>query len=544
MDAFDQYIAQYEKYRSLMSEGILNAAAEQSLAASIKLTDSSISFKVFEDNFIGRFGALFEKFQKKYGHRTDVLHVKTFAKSNPEFAELFAMQEIGVHEAIHALQKHAYRSVFNLVDALQSIESWEVKLFLAHAGSGGKWSTEDSFLSCLKRNDQFDPAEGIARLIARHCETVLEAGAIKANGLNIFNLIEGQAFVGAKLAIKMCDGDEDVQGPELYTKAWKIFRARGGKEPILFYLMVSAALRYGDIDTDRMFKDFRPHPVDVFDYLLNFIPEIQALISSMDNPFSRLGLIPPETVLRDIEKVVAQKIAQGICPVDSVDELHCYVKHKMTDECYDSIDEKEEMERRNEAEIFSAFEFMESVDRMGDEAEHGVQILLILSKAIAKIVERAYSRVAEPMNAEFDRHHPREIGLEVGFHFRAFFPDYWKEESVIRMILDQNFCFGKVMGFFIYELEKRIKIRPFDHLDEMTHEEYGFMVRWMDVIKNLLAISKWDGGNVLLPYCCEEHGRVSADLASPEFFDTCGAEDSSSKMLKLMMGRSIESFFD
>lgn len=544
MEAIDRYIAQYEKYRSLMSEGILNAAAEQSLAASIKLTDSSISFKVFESNFIGRIGLLLERFQTKYGHRTDVIHVRNFAKGNSEFAELFAMQEIGMHEALHALQKHAYRSVFNLVDALQSIESWEVKLFLAHAGSGGKWSANDSFLSCLKRNKQFDPAEGIARLIAQHCETVLEAGVTKANGLNIFHLIEGQAFVGGKLAIKICDGDEDIQGPELYTKAWRIFRSRGGKEPILFYLMVGAALRYGDIDTDRSFRDFRPHPVDVFGYLLNFVPEIHALMSKLDSPLFVYGLVRIDTILQDIEKAVAQKIAQGIGPVDSVDELHCYVKHKMSDEDYDSLDEKEEMTQRNKAEIFSAFDPMESVGQMGEEGERGIQLLLNISQAIAKIVECAYSRVAEPMNTEFERPRPKEIGLEVGFHFRHFFPDYWKEESIIRMVLDQDFSFGKVMRFFIFELDARIKIRPFDHMDEMTHEEYGFMVRWMDVIKNLLAISNWDGGNVLLPYCCEEHGRVAANLAMPEFFDACASEDSSGKMLKLFMGRSINSFFE
>ncbi|WGZ94821.1 MAG: hypothetical protein QJT81_02175 [Candidatus Thiothrix putei] len=51
---------------------------------------------------------------------------------------------------------------------------------------------------------------------------------------------------------------------------------------MVFVLIISAALRYGDIDDEEdnsSFQEFYPHPVDIYEYLLNFVCEIENIIT-------------------------------------------------------------------------------------------------------------------------------------------------------------------------------------------------------------------------------------------------------------------------
>lgn len=343
MENLDKAIAAYDAYCEQLSAGFLNAPFENGLMGSISLSDSSIAMPCLAPGFLAYFKQLMAKMEgyaQSFGNQR--FEISELIRRFPEVNECMDFLELWRHEAFHGIQKHAYHAVFRLVDAIQKIESWELTIFFLHATSGGQWKLGEGFLSVLRSHDE-SIIDHLAPHVQRECQVVLSALRKNNHGIGLFDLIEGQAFIAARAATGLLSERPMPERP-VYVRAWNRFLACGGRDPVVFVLLVGAALRYGDISDDpgSDFDDFHPHPVDVFDYLLNFAAEFEALFDAVDrNPSflgRRFGLFgsklalseQPELPSPEFERLMDKVIGSGIKPVDSADKLMSYVRCKMT----------------------------------------------------------------------------------------------------------------------------------------------------------------------------------------------------------------------
>lgn len=551
-----------------MSNGLLNAANETELTAGIRLTDGKINLPNLTRDFVNTTIskiAVFEEYAKN--HSRERYETKKLLEDFPEIETTFAFMEVGTHESIHAIQKHSYRSVYSLVDAMQSIENWELKLFISHAINGGTWKAGESFLSCLETLVSKEPSMiGIADYITQNCETVIRAAAPNESGLSLLHLIEGQAFIAARLAVHTLDV-LPFPSREIYTKAWDSYKKAGGKEALIFTLIVGAALRYGNIETDSddsSFRSFYPHPVDIFEYLLNFVSEFEQICKEMDteqptqlrhwlalndlsinNAMAEILDNKNSNFFNRIRNAVLDKSDKGINPKDSNIEWLSYLQCKITDDS--NNEERIQMSKKHHNNIFCVFEKVDEQYTVSDECNEVINRLLVISKLIATAVETAYSRVAEPMNEEFPKAGNKNIADAVGSYVAAIIPDYYKEETFIRLLVDQDFVLGKLFGVFLNGISEEVFVKPYAHMPEMTHADYLSMTLLPDLIKKILAVVNWKKQIITyappLPYCCSAHGIVSFNEARPDFFDKCTNEDAVGRAFNIMFSRPVSSFF-
>ncbi|MFI3218215.1 MAG: hypothetical protein QX189_03755 [Methylococcales bacterium] len=560
MKKVQQAISHYEAYRSRLAQGLLNATTEKGLTGGIRLTDSQIQFSFMSREFLDTYKSKIEilgKYAELYGDKR--IESGRLFKEFPEVQEALEVIELGCHEIFHGIQKHSYRSVFSLVEKLQSIEDWEVKLFFGYAVNGGKWAEEDSFLVSLNGIDS-DLRDVIASYISKDCKAVLEATNPRASGLSFQHLIEGQALVASRLSIAAFES-LPLPDVDLYTAAWLAYKKAGGIKPLVFVLVVGAALRYGDIsdgDEDSSFYDFYPHPVDIFHYLLNFVEEIEAVYLALDNgsQLSRLfGHESGEKYQSALKQLKMAVSSEKSMPIDSTDSDLSYVRHADKDD-FDDEDEREEYENRFHNDVFCPFDELKEEYAISPDRQQAIKITTLVSKSIATIIESAYSRVASPMKGEFPRKNNKKIADAVANDVASFIPDYYQEETLIRVILDQEFTLGKLFRYFLSDINERVKVKPFDAMPEITHIEYLSMCLMPNMIKNLLYSSRYHQDNDDIScgikiYCCEKHGAVSINDEEVrktenqyDFFDFCGEDDAVARALMIMCNRTVTSFFE
>ncbi len=566
MSKINDAIKSYESYLARMSGvGILNAANEAELTAWIKLTDGKINMPKMTRDFLNDTiskNAVFEEYAKNHG--SEYVEIKALIEDYPEVRTALSFIEVGTHEVIHAIQKHSYRSVYSLVDAMQNIENLELKLFFSHAANGGSWKKGESFLASLEALARQEPnMSSIADSISRYCETVIEATNPKDSGLGLLHLVEGQAFVASRLANGTFDA-LPFPAEEIYTKAWDAYKKAGGKEGLVFTLVVGAALRYGDIEVDS--DGYYPHPVDIYEYLLNFLKEFEQIFEDMDkkpatSKISRLFPVQKNIAelvaevsddknykyLKRISDAVLDKSNKGIYPKDSNDEWLSYVQYKVTDADFDSHEERIRLEKQHRYNVFCVFDDLLEQYNVSPERNESIKRLVVISKSISTAVATAYSRVAESMNDEFPKAENKKISDAVGNYVAVNIPDYYKEETFIRLLFDQDFVLERLFKMFSSDLNEDVVVKPYDHMPEMTHLDYSSLSLMPSLIKNLLSISSWKKGNITysppLPYCCEKHGKIAFIEANPELFDKCNQEDSVGRAFKIMFSRSVNSFF-
>lgn len=174
--------------------------------------------------------------------------------------------------------------------------------------------------------------------------------------------------------------------------------------------------------------------------------------------------------------------------------------------------------------------------------------LLKVSEAIATIIESTYTRVAPPMKGDFpcNQNHDTNIAYAIANDFAAFLPDYYQEETLIRiMLLDIEFV-QKLFNYFATGIRERIEVKIYNAGEKIPFEMYSKLRYISDSIRDILRINKWrrgelaDGENPVFPYCCKKHGRLS----DPQIFDSCDSKGSLGKNVKILFDRTISSFFE
>ncbi|WGZ94819.1 MAG: hypothetical protein QJT81_02165 [Candidatus Thiothrix putei] len=118
-----------------------------------------------------------------------------------------------------------------------------------------------------------------------------------------------------------------------------------------------------------------------------------------------------------------------------------YLKCNIDEDEYDSEDEKIEFEEKLHSNIFCAFDPLSKKYYASSNRKSLIELSLHISKFISLIIESVYSRVAEPMKDEFCKNKNKKIADAVGSNFSEFLPDYYQEETLIRLVTDHEFEF-------------------------------------------------------------------------------------------------------
>lgn len=554
MNDIQSCIVAYENYVTKLAGGFMNAASEGALTASIGLTHSQISGSFLDQSYFASMKAQMSKLKSLGFASLDEQEPTTDLLTRyPDLHQMLDLMEKGAHESIHALQKHSYRSVVSLVNAMQTIENWETKLFFAYAQSGGTWNVEESFLQCLDAIDDNATKLTIARQIRSACNVVLEAFSPRKEGLSLAHLIEGQAYVGGRLAVRAFDAFPRVDDL-LYTKAWDQFVQAGGTEPILFVLLTGAAMRFGDINDDEEgigFREFYPNPIDLYIYLLKYVPVLEKSLLQDSGQVGRLfgNVIPFRRILEASEAYSStQEIDEAVSqffksPPDSRDPDFSYLLYKSKSDDYDNEDEMLRFREKLRTNVLSAFSG-EPINMPSADHQRAFDQALQLSRRVAGIVGRTYSRVSEPTTNAFKKGKHKKIADAVGEDFALVVKNANTEEIFLQAIFDQSFLQGTLFPYFLDHINERVFVQPFDGRPPMSHIEYRSMCLMPEMIKGLLAVYQWRHADNEIkisrgPYCCEKHGHRSLDQSDPLKFDECTEDDSLGKAFKIGFGRSI-----
>lgn len=547
MDAIEQAINDYENFRSRFSQGLLNAALEDELTGSIQLTDSKLKLPFISHSFVDIFReklakleAYSQKIDKHKQHDTAFL-IKNF----PEVEEILRFFEVGYHEVFHAIQKHAYRSVYSLVGALQNIEDWENTLFFSHAGVGGKWQYGKSFVDCLHHIDLEETTKNnIASELSLDCKKAIVASTPR-DGLTLMHLIEGQTLIASRIATKILHVIP-LPDADLYTAAWKDYQSAGGNEAIVFVLLTGTALRFGEIEgyeDSADAEEFYPHPVDIFHYLLNYITELETIFKSVDTD-PVFGNTLPDTYRQQIQQLINLVKSKKHLPKDSSDPLLSYL--------YKDDKPSETRQKAHKKDIYHHFESDDislDTNQQSSDLDAITKNLMLVSGAIAKIMEYSYTRVPNSMVGQFSEK-GEKIAQAVGYDVAQILPEYYLEKTIIRYLTDLPFVLGTLFPYFLTKIDERVMVKPFPSGPEISHIDYRSMRLMPDMIKKILYIYSWRQGDLpegetpLAPYCCAKHGIPPATEADPDFFETCQDPEAVGKALNIVFNCSVSEFFE
>lgn len=547
VETVKQAINDYEAYRSRFSQGLLNAAIEDELTGSIQLTDSKLKLPFVSKSFLDivhnnliKLDTYSQSVDKNKHHDTAFL-----IKAYPEVEEILRVLEVAYHEVFHAIQKHTYRSVYSLVEALQNIEDWENMLFFSYAGAGGKWQLGESFISCLYNIDlDKHIRNSIASQLSMDCKKAIVASTPR-NGLTLMHLIEGQTLITSRIATKILHVIP-LPDADLYTTAWNKYKSAGGSEAIVFVLLTGAALRYGEIDGYEDTEDseeFYPHPVDIFHYLLNYVDDIEGIFKTVDTA-PIFESITPNNYHQQLQQLINLVKSRKYQPKDSSDPLLSYL--------YNNKEPSERRRREHKKDIYHHFEpgdISTDANQQSSDLDALTKNLMLVSGAISKIIEHSYTRVPNSMMDQFTEK-GNKIAQSVGYNVALMIPEYYLEKTVIRYLTDLPFVLGTLFPYFLNTIDKQVMVKPFSSIPEMTHLDYRSMRLMPDMIKKLLYIYAWrqgdlhEGESPQSPYCCAKHGMPPLLEASPNFFDACQDSEAVGKALKIMFNRSVSEFFE
>lgn len=130
MNEIKKCVDAYQSFIEKLSGGFMNAASEGALTASIGLTHSQISGSFLDRSYFETIKARMRRLSSQdILNPNEQMPTTKLLIEHPDLYQMLALMEKGAHECIHALQKHSYRSVVTLVNAMQTIENWEAKPF-------------------------------------------------------------------------------------------------------------------------------------------------------------------------------------------------------------------------------------------------------------------------------------------------------------------------------------------------------------------------------------------------------------------------------
>lgn len=555
MNEVKKCVDAYQSFIEKLAGGFMNAASEGTLTASIGLTHSQISGSFLDRSYFETIKARMRRLSSQdLLNPNEQMPTTKLLIEHPDLYQMLDLMEKGAHECIHALQKHSYRSVVTLVNAMQTIENWEAKLFFSHMQSGGTWDAEGSFLQCLECIDDEHTKHFIARNIRSACNVALEAFSPRQEGLSLAHLIEGQAYVAGRLAVRAFEALPPTND-SLYTLAWSHYEEAGGHDPMLFVLIAGAAMRFGDIndDDEGSFRDFYPNPVDIFIYLLKYVPTLEknllieakpagSFFSTANSSVSSFKALDAYDTTPEIDSALS---AFHHLASDSPDPDLSYLLCKSKPEDFDDEEEMRKFRKKLRSNIMAAFGD-EVLEMPNPDTKMACDIALMISKQIAGIVGRTYSRVAEPTTNAFKKGKHKKIADAVGEDFSLLVRNANSEDVFLQSILDQSFLLGTLFPYFLDQINERVSVQLFDNSPPISHIDYRSMLLMPEMIKGLLAVYQWRHGEartkvVRGPYCCEKHGHLSLGQSDPIEFDNCSEEDSLGNAFRIAFGRSITS---
>lgn len=549
----------YEAMQRTGCSSLMSAMSESEFVASIGLTGSNLTGNFMSREAMDRIKQRATDFQRSFQGDPNTLVETSELLKHPPLREQAALLEALTHEMVHGLQKHAYRSVYTLVEALQTVELAELKLGFLHASSGGTWSFGQSYMQCLEALDQ-NLAELLSEPIYTACGVVQEAYGERRNGLGLLHLVEGQAHVAARSAMKAFDALGVGNLPGIYTDAWRQFVNAGGSNPLLFVALTGAALRYGDIndDTGGSFRESLPNPVDIFIYLLAYVNDLESWLAHMDQQTSSAvtrALSSNATVhyhasalVQNHRKAMKKSIqARRHLANDTDDEDFSFLKSNESADDFDDEDEMDRMLARRHAKVWGATEVMIDSPQYDELQSAAASVMLAIEMLIATIIEETYTRFAEPMDEAFARPPRGKIAAAVGRDFRKLVPDYCNVGIFHRLILDQEFTLGKMVWFYLNQMREEVRVQPFDQMEPMLYFEYQGLRQIPEAIKRVLAIADWRAGKGEAPpsgpYCCELHGSLPLGGDVFDQLQSCTESDSTGQIAHHLLHRSVGSLF-
>ncbi len=154
------------------------------------------------------------------------------------------------------------------------------------------------------------------------------------------------------------------------------------------------------------------------------------------------------------------------------------------------------------------------------------------------------------MKDSFALNDDKKIADSVANVYAKNFPDYYKEEIILKAIIDKSFVMGDMFPFFLHKINIDVLVQPFDSMPEIPHGQYLYLRHLPETVKNLLFVYRWkigDVGDGTLPpqiYCCETHGFLNLDNLSPQFLSECEFEHSIGQATRTYFDRSLISLFE
>jgi len=258
-----------------------------------------------------------------------------------KYSELFDGKHRGLceamaHEAFHIVQAVTTDSVGMRFDAARrlSILKWMlIEDFFLDRNGKVPWGTDayellyylddrSELYHYISRN--FDYCRSDIDLIKRYSHNS------KQFGLNMFDLIEGSAFVFQKISIYKNITVSDILNeahkynlPIVYINAIKYYIKKGGGDPVEFSLFCYCALKYGLIIDEEDLVDKPMNPVSLFGYLCSLKCEHPDFIE-----FDECIEVKSLFELRAILKKIGYSIESGFIKhlnIESLDALERFV---------------------------------------------------------------------------------------------------------------------------------------------------------------------------------------------------------------------------
>lgn len=555
----DDIINLYKKYNQEKIK--LAWDDDDKLNAHIHLTSSNIKFSPEVNNLI--FNPDMDEIGSKIKGNEDIIATKTVLQSNKELLSLYKFLELYYHESIHLIQKHIYSSVYSYIQSVQAIESLELGITQDLLQKGFTFNAYTGFIeSCYKylENNCEDYEKYILlESIKENCSIALEVTKSFSNRLTFIHLIEAQAVYISRLYL----GIDNFETPKnnLYNLAWDEFNKFGGKNPIVFILIIDASLRYGGLKTDI------PHPVEIFNALIPLSQDLEKLFELTERAVENakfVGILPRSYAFEIFSrKPVSQESDenQRVCKEKLrlvEEELSTFVdkivfkyggklSELLKDKFFNALED---------AELFYNNHYKEKVSKVLDsyfkdsditDLNSPEYIFWVFSRQISKVLE-SYLYNSEKNISEVMDFYDDNIMHNVAYIFKKHFQNYKCIDILFPFMFpkhqyyeEHEDVYKKVTNFFA-ELDDI----TLDRYDNIPYPIYQEIVKMPEVIKNILSLSSGENLATNGIYCCEKHSYIMYDDMNQlfEHLDSCEENDSPSRALcEIFNKESILDFF-
>lgn len=559
----DDIINLYKRYSQ---EKTKLAWDDDNLNAHIHLTSSHITFSPEVINKIINIDA--DEFISKFKGYESVAVTKSMLGNDKELNFLYKFLELHCHESIHLTQKHIYGSVYRYIQAIQKIENLEFGIIRDLLNNGFTFNAYSGFMELcykyLESNYLDDKKICFLSSIQENCSIALEATKAFDNKLTLIHLIEAQAVYISRLYLGI--DNFDTPKNNLYNLAWNEFSKFGGKNPVVFVLMIDASLRYGGLKTNIQ-KDI-PHPVEIFNALIPLSQDLEKLFELVEQAVENAKYIEIFSHSYAFEMFHNESIFQEDDENQLVykeklelveEELSTFVEgilFKYGDKLSELLKDKF-FNVSEEAELFYNNHYQEKISKVLnsyfkdsdipnlDSLEY---IFWVFSKQIANILEKNLYNIEDNIDDVMDVCDD-DVMHNVAYLFKKHFYSYKNINILFNLMLkDSQYCNNEYedfyKNFYDFYLElKTIYLYKYNTL----YFSYQRALKIPEVIKSILSLNSDENLAINGVYCCEKHSYIMYDDINQlfEHLDSCKEESNPSRILRNQFGKeSILDFFN